>query len=57
MLPCFYLEVDTIQRDGEMLDSFREGIRKMAGDKSADAIVAAIRFNITDVRPLVDPPK
>ena len=52
-----YLEVDTIQREGEMLDSFREGIRKMAGDKSADAIVAAIRFNITDVRPLIAPPK
>ncbi len=52
-----YLEVETMERSGELLDSFREQIRKMAGDKSADAIVAAIRFNITEVRPLIAPPK
>lgn len=51
-----YLEVDTFERYGELLDSFRENIRKMAGDKSANAIVAAIRFKITDVRPLIAPP-
>jgi hypothetical protein len=52
-----YLEVDTMERYGELLDSFRENIRKMAGDKSADAIIAAIRFRITDVRPLIAPSK
>jgi hypothetical protein len=52
-----YLEVDTMERYGELLDSFREKIRKMAGDKSADAIVAAIRFKITEVRALIAPPK
>jgi hypothetical protein len=48
-----YLEVDSFERFGELLDSFRENIRKVAGDQSADAIVAALRFKITDIRPLV----
>ena len=49
-----YLELDSFERYGELLDSFRENIRKMAGDQSADAIVAALRFKITEIRPLVD---
>lgn len=49
-----YLQVDTFERQGEVLDSFRENIRKMAGNKSADAIVAAIRFKVIEVRPLID---
>ena len=50
-----YLEVEAFERYGELLDSFREKIRKMAGDKSANAIKAAIRFKITGVRPLIAP--
>jgi hypothetical protein len=50
-----YLEVDSFERYGELLDSLREKIRKVAGDRSADAIVAAIRFKVTDVRPLIAP--
>ena len=50
-----YLEMASFERYGELLDSFRENIRKVAGDKSADAIIAAIRFKIMDVRPLVAP--
>ncbi len=50
-----YLKVESIERSGEMLDTFREQIRKMAGDTSADAIVAAIRFSITEVRGLIAP--
>jgi predicted pyridoxine 5'-phosphate oxidase superfamily flavin-nucleotide-binding protein len=50
-----YLEVASLERYGEVLDSFREKIRKMAGDKSADAIKAAVRFKIIDVRPLIAP--
>ena len=49
-----YLELDGIERHGELVDSFRQNIRKIAGDQSADAIVAAVRFKITDVRPLID---
>jgi hypothetical protein len=48
-----YLQMDSLERYGELVDSFRENIRKAAGDQSADAIVAAIRFKITDVRPLI----
>jgi len=48
-----YLEVDEFERYGEVLDSFRENIRKVAGKKSADAIAAAIRFKIVDLRPLI----
>jgi predicted pyridoxine 5'-phosphate oxidase superfamily flavin-nucleotide-binding protein len=50
-----YLEVDTFERYGEVLDSFRESIRKVAGNRSADAIQAAIRFKIVEVRPLIAP--
>ena len=48
-----YLEVDSFERYGELLDSFRQNIRKTAGNASADAIQAAIRFKIVDVRPLI----
>ena len=51
-----YLTMDSFERYGELLDSFREKIRKVAGDASADAIVAALRFKVTDVRPLIAPP-
>jgi len=51
-----YLEMEGFERYGELLDSFRENIRKVAGDKSANAIVAAIRFTVTDVRALIAPP-
>ena len=50
-----YLELESYERYGELLDSFRENIRKIAGNKSANAIVAAIRFKVTDVRPLIAP--
>ncbi len=50
-----YLEMESFERYGEVLDSFRANIRKIAGDKSANAIVAAIRFKIMDVRPLIAP--
>ena len=50
-----YLEMASFERYGELLDSFRENIRKVAGDRSANAIIAAIRFNVTDVRALIAP--
>ena len=50
-----YLEVDTFERYGEALDALRTNIRKVGGDRSADAIVAAIRFKVVDVRPLIAP--
>ena len=50
-----YLEVESMEAYGELLDSMREKIRKVAGSKSADSITAAIRFKIIDVRPLIAP--
>ena len=50
-----YLEVASFEGYGELLDSLREKIRKMAGDQSANAVKAAIRFKITEVRPLIAP--
>ena len=50
-----YLEVSEFERYGEVLDSFREKIRKVAGNASANAIQAAIRFKVVDVRPLIAP--
>lgn len=50
-----YLEVASLERYGELLDSLRAQIRKVAGDKSANAIQAAVRFNVTDIRPLIAP--
>jgi len=50
-----YLEVEAFERYGEVLDSLRARIRKVAGNRSADAVVAAIRFTVTDVRPLIAP--
>ena len=50
-----YLQVEAFERFGELLDSFREKIRKEAGDTSANAIKAAIRFKIIGVRPLIAP--
>ena len=50
-----YLELDSFERYGELLDSFRKNIREVAGDRSANAIIAAVRFKITDVRSLVAP--
>ena len=51
-----YLEMDGFESYGELLDSFRENIRKVAGNKSANAIVAAIRFKVLDARALIAPP-
>jgi hypothetical protein len=50
-----YLNVREIQRDGRMLEQIREGIRKAAGDAAADNTVAVAVFEVTDVRPMIDP--
>ena len=50
-----YLEVSEFERYGEVLDSIREKIRKVAGSASANAVKAAIRFKVIDVRPLIAP--
>lgn len=49
-----YLKAVAIETSGAFFDSIVEGIRKVAGDMAARMIHAAIRFEIREVRPIVD---
>lgn len=49
-----YLEAVDIETGGGFFDQVKENIEKAAGKQAAQMIHAAIRFNITEVRPLVD---
>jgi len=49
-----YLEAVDVETSGEFYDQIKHNIAKAAGQQAADMIHAAIRFNITDVRPIVD---
>jgi hypothetical protein len=49
-----YLEVMDIQSGGGFFEEVREGIAKAAGKTAADMIHAAIRFKVTEVRPIVE---
>ena len=52
-----YLEVAGIETKGELLDQIKGMIAQAAGEGAAKMIHAAIRFNVTEVRPLIDPLK
>jgi hypothetical protein len=49
-----YLEALDMQKSGRFYDQVKHGIAKAAGQQAADMIHAAIRFKITEVRPIVD---
>ena len=49
-----YLEAVAMQQEGALFDDVKRGIAKAAGQQAADMLHAAIRFNITEVRPIVD---
>ncbi len=49
-----YLEAVDMETEGEFLDQLKQNIVKAAGQQAADMIHAAIRFKITEVRPIVD---
>ena len=49
-----YLEAIDIESDGGFFDQIKQNIAKAAGRQAADMIHAAIRFRITEVRPIVD---
>lgn len=51
-----YLEALAIETGGGFYDQIRENIARAAGEQAAGMIHAAIRFKITDVRPIVDLP-
>lgn len=48
-----YFKVREIQREGALLDGIKEAIGKAAGPDAAKMIVAAVSFEVTEVRPLV----
>ena len=50
-----YLEMTAIETTGDLLDKFKVEVGRRAGKEAAEGIKAAIRFKITEVRPLVDP--
>jgi len=49
-----YLEAVDVEMSGELYNKIKHDIAKAVGQQGADMIHAAIRFNITEVRPLVD---
>lgn len=49
-----YLEAMDIQNGGGFFEEVKEGIAKAAGKAAADSIHAAVRFKVTEVRPVVD---
>ena len=49
-----YLEATDIDNQGEFYDQIKKGIAKAAGQQAAEMIHSAIRFRITEVRPIVD---
>ena len=50
-----YLEAIAINNRGALVDQLKEKIARAAGEQSAKMIHATVRFNITNVRPLIDP--
>lgn len=50
-----YLEAIAINNEGDLFDQLKEKIARVAGEHSAKMLHAVIRFNITDVRSLIDP--
>lgn len=49
-----YLEAVDMETSGELYDQIKLDIAKAAGRQAPDMIHAAIRFRITEVRPIVD---
>ena len=49
-----YLEAMDIESGGGFFEEVKAGIARAAGKEAADMIHAAIRFRITEVRPIVD---
>src|SRR5512137_2317181 len=49
-----YLKMKTAATSGPVLDAFKKQIAQMAGPDAAKMIHAAVTFEVTEVRPLVD---
>ena len=51
-----YLEVQTIETEGNLYDTIKAKIGEMAGEAAAKMIHAAVRFQVTEVRALLAAP-
>jgi hypothetical protein len=49
-----YLKAESIDTHGDLLHKIREEITSRAGKKAGESVVAALRFSITEVRPLME---
>lgn len=49
-----YLEAMDIETGGGFFNQIKENLEKAAGKAAADMIHAAVRFRITEVRPILD---
>ncbi len=49
-----YLEAVEIEKGGGFFEEIRKGIADAAGKAAADMIHAAVRFRVTEVRPVVE---
>lgn len=49
-----YLEAIDMETSGQFYEQIQQGIAKAVGKEAANMIHAAIRFKITEVRPIVD---
>jgi hypothetical protein len=49
-----YLELMDLESGGGFFDEVKAGIAQAAGKQAADMIHAAVRFRITEVRPIVE---
>lgn len=48
-----YLKARNIQKEGPLLDGVKKAIAEHAGQDAAKMIVAAVAFEVTEIRPLV----
>jgi len=49
-----YLEVKELANSGPLLEGLRSHIALAVGEEAAGMIAAAVRFEVTEVRPLID---
>ncbi len=49
-----YLKAQNIATSGPVLDTFKAQMAKVSGEEAAKMIYAAVSFDVTEVRPLID---
>lgn len=48
-----YLKILEIQKEGPLLDDVKKAIAQLAGQDAAKMIVAGVKFEVTETRPLI----